>query len=272
MATPSFQQPAKGDKFTPRDHPEWLGKLFLIYPDSCSPQTFNRPDGTQDTSDIVEADVAIIDLIDPQTGQPTTLSGARIGGKGLVPQLRKMIGAMVLGRLTKLPSQGQKDGAYILADFSPEDAQIATAYVQAHPRTAPFGQPQAQTQAPAQAQPQGYPTQAQAQPQGQAYPSQPQGAQYASQALPYDPWAGSGAQAPPQAPGQAQGQPQAQGQGWQAAPVPPQAQAPAVPNAWPDSGGSALAQYLESKGVPTQGMQEDQMRMIASTYPDNPFR
>lgn len=262
-----FNQPAKGDKFTPRDHPEWLGKLFLIYPDSCAPQTFNRPDGTQDTSDIVEADVAIIDLIDPQTGQPTTLSGARIGGKGLVPQLRKMIGSMVLGRLTKLPSQGQKDGAYVLADFTPDDAQIATAYVQTHPRTAQFGQPQGQAQAqgqPApQAQPQAYPAQAQAQ------PTQPQGAQYASQALPYDPWAGSGAQAPPQA----QAQPQApQGQVWQAAPVPPQAQAPAVPNAWPDSGSSPLAQYLESKGVPTQGMQEDQMRMIASTYPDNPFR
>ncbi|MBW8087772.1 hypothetical protein IGW14_06855 [Streptomyces hygroscopicus subsp. hygroscopicus] len=268
MSTPTFNQPGKGDKFTPRDHPEWLGKLFLIYPDSCSPQTFNRPDGTQETSDIVEADVAIIDLIDPQTGQPTTLSGARIGGKGLVPQLRKMVGSMVLGRLTKLPSQGQKDGAYILADYTPEDAQTATAYVQAHPRTAPFGQPQGQAQAPAQAQAQGqgYP------PQAQAQPTQPQGAQYASQALPYDPWAGSGAQAPPQAPGQPQAPAQAQGQGWQAAPVPPQTQAPAVPNAWPDSGSSPLAQFLESKGVPTQGMQEDQMRMIASTFPDNPFR
>lgn len=279
MSTPSFNQPGKGDKFTPRDHPEWLGKLFLIYPDSCSPQTFNRPDGTQDTSDIVEADVAIIDLIDPQTGQPTTLSGARIGGKGLVPQLRKMIGSMVLGRLTKLPSQGQKDGAYVLADYTPEDAQTATAYVQAHPRTAPFGQPQGQAQAPAQTQhqgqPQAYPTQAPAQPQGPAYApqgqGQPQGAQYASQALPYDPWAGSGTQAPPQAPGQAQAPAQAQGQQWQA-PVPPQAQAPAGPNAWPDSGSSPLAQFLESKGISTQGMQEDQMRMIASTYPDNPFR
>ncbi|MGY0060845.1 hypothetical protein ACWY4P_30595 [Streptomyces sp. LZ34] len=251
-----FNQPAKGDKFTPRDHPEWLGKLFLIYPDSCAPQTFNRPDGTQDTSDIVEADVAIIDLIDLQTGQPTTLSGARIGGKGIVPQLRKMIGSMVLGRLTKLPSQGQKDGAYVLADFTPDDAQIATAYVQTHPRTQ-FGQPQGQ------AQPQGQPA---PQAQAQAQPTQPQGAQYASQALPYDPWAGSGAQAPPQA--QAQPQAQApQGQGWQAAP----AQAPAVPPAGADQG-SPLAQWLATKGVPTQGMQDEQMRMIAFTFPDNPFR
>ncbi|MEV1049652.1 hypothetical protein [Streptomyces sp. NPDC049887] len=208
---PQFNQPGKADKFAPRDNPQWIGKLFLIYPDSVSPQTFSRPDGTQETSDVVTADVVIIDLPDPQTGQPTTLQGARIGGKGLVPQLRKMVGSMVLGRLSKLPSQGQKDGAYVLADFTPADAQMATAYVQAHPRTAPFAQPQAQPVAQAPA-PQAYA------PQAPAY-------------------------------------------------VPPPAPAPA-----PTEGPSPLAQFLASKGVPVTGMAEDQMRLIAATYPDNPFR
>ncbi|MBM9504540.1 hypothetical protein [Actinacidiphila acididurans] len=198
---PQFSQPGKADRFAPRDHPEWIGKLFLVYPDACSPQTFVRPDGTQETSDVVEADVVIVDLPDPQTGQPTVLSGARIGGKGLVPQLKKQVGAMVLGRLSKLPSQGQKDGAYVLSDFTPQDAALATAYVQTHPRTAPFAQPQVS--------------------------------------------------APP------------------VAPVLPLAPAPAAPApAVP----SPLAQWLAGKGVPTAGMSDDQMRLIAATFPDNPYR
>lgn len=218
---PQFNQPGKADKFAPRDNPQWIGRLFLIYPDSCAPQTFNRPDGTQETSDVVEADVVIIDLPDPQTGQPTVLSGARIGGKGLVPQLKKQLGSMVLGRLNKLPSQGQRDGAYILADFTPADAQLAAAYVQTHPRSSQFAQPQAPAQPVAQA------------------PA------YASQALPYDPWAGSGA-----------------------APAPVAQMPPQTPPATP----SPLAQFLAGKGVPTQGMSDDQMRLIAATFPDNPHR
>lgn len=147
----NYQQPGKADKFAPRDNPTWLGRLFLIYPDSCTPQTFNRPDGTQETSDVVTADVIIIDLPDPQTGQPTRLEGARIGGKGLVPQLRKAVGAMVLGRLSKLPSQGQKDGAYVLQDWTPQDAAMADAYTERNPRPSPYAQPAAQpvAQAPA---------------------------------------------------------------------------------------------------------------------------
>lgn len=233
---PQFQQPGKADKFAPRDNPQWLGRLFLIYPDSVSPQTFNRPDGTQETSDVVTADVIIIDLPDPQTGQPTKLEGARIGGKGLVPQLRKMIGSMVLGRLNKLPSQGQKDGAYVLADFTPQDAAMASAYVAANPRTNQFAQPAAQAAA--------YTPPPVAQAPAQAPP------------LPYDQWQHTQAQPPPQAP-----------------PVPAYGAPPAaVPQAPPEAAASPLAQWLQGKGVPTAGMPEAQMQMIAATFPDNPFK
>ncbi|MFM9643153.1 hypothetical protein [Streptomyces turgidiscabies] len=235
---PQFQQPGKADKFAPRDNPQWLGRLFLIYPDGCTPQTFNRPDGSQETSDVVTADVVIIDLPDPQTGQPTKLEGARIGGKGLVPQLRKAVGSMVLGRLNKLPSQGQKDGAYVLADFTPQDAAMASAYVAANPRTSQFAQPAAQAQPVAQAPAYAPPPAAQAPP------------------LPYDQWqhtqAQPAAQAPPVA---AYGAPPA-----------------AVPQAPPEAAPSPLAQFLQGKGVPTAGMPEAQMQMIAATFPDNPFK
>ncbi|MEU9654826.1 hypothetical protein [Streptomyces chartreusis] len=233
---PQFQQPGRADKFAPRDNPQWIGRLFLIYPDSVSPQTFNRPDGTQETSDVVTADVIIIDLPDPQTGQPTKLEGARIGGKGLVPQLRKMIGSMVLGRLNKLPSQGQKDGAYVLADFTPQDAAMASAYVAANPRTSQFAQPAAQAQPVAQA------------PAPQAPP------------LPYDQWQHTQAQPAPPA---AYGAPPA------AAYAPPPAQAAPAPA---EAAPSPLAQFLQGKGVPTAGMPEAQMQMIAATFPDNPFK
>ncbi|MEU4150848.1 hypothetical protein [Streptomyces sp. NPDC026659] len=243
---PQFQQPGKADKFAPRDNPQWLGRLFLIYPDACTPQTFNRPDGTQETSDVVTADVIIIDLPDPQTGQPTKLSGARIGGKGLVPQLRKMVGSMVLGRLNKLPSQGQKDGAYVLADFTPQDAAMATGYVNANPRTQQFAQPAAEPQPVAQA----------------------PAPQYASQALPYDPWQNTqaqAAQAPQAQPAQVYAPPGAlPGQVITAQPAAAPAPAEAAP--------SPLAQFLMGKGVPVAGMGEDQMRMIAATFPDNPFK
>ncbi|MGP4083173.1 hypothetical protein [Streptomyces sp. KR55] len=239
---PQFQQPGKADKFAPRDNPQWLGRLFLIYPDSVSPQTFNRPDGTQETSDVVTADVVIIDLPDPQTGQPVKLEGARIGGKGLVPQLRKMIGSMVLGRLSKLPSQGQKDGAYVLQDWTPQDAAMATAYVNANPRTQQFAQPAAQ-----------------AQPVAQAPAPQAPAAQYASQALPYDPWQNTQAQPPQAPPAQAYGA------------TPAVAQAPPAAAPAP-AGAPSLPDFLASKGVPTAGMGEQQMQMIAATFPDNPFK
>lgn len=116
----NYGQPDKAEKFSPRDNPSWIGRLFLIYPTEVNEVVFNKPDGTPDVpSKIVSADVAIVDLINPETGKPTVLLGARIGGKALVPQLTKTAGtgSPVLGRLAKLPAQGAKDGAYVLNDF-----------------------------------------------------------------------------------------------------------------------------------------------------------
>lgn len=142
----AYGQPDKAEKFSPRDHPEWLGKLFLVYPDRINEVVFTKPDGTPDPAKVAEADVAVIDLIDPQTGRPTTILGARIAGKGLVPQLTKTAGTgdAVLGRLRKLPAQGQKDGAYVLDDHTPQDVALAQQYeAQAGDWRGKFGQPSA---------------------------------------------------------------------------------------------------------------------------------
>lgn len=145
MTTPQnpFAQPDKGDKFTPRDHPEWLGKLFLIYPDSVAQRMGTDNNGQPAPYEVVEGDVAIIDLPDPQTGQPSTLKNAGIGGKALVPQIKKQVGGMVLGRLAQTAAQGQKSGAFYLADYSDADQAAAMGYIQSHPRQQ-FAQPAAQ--------------------------------------------------------------------------------------------------------------------------------
>ncbi|MFH8405497.1 hypothetical protein ACH4FX_12090 [Streptomyces sp. NPDC018019] len=270
MTTP-FAQPAKGgDFFSPRNHPEWLGKLFLIYPDGVVQKTFQPEEGPVD---IVEADVVIIDLPDPQTGQPVVMTGASIGGKGLVPQLKKQVGAMVLGRLQKAAPQGQKDGAYFLADYTDADAQMAMAYVQAHPRQQ-FTQPQVQ-QAPPAVAPYGQPPQNVTQMPGYGG-SQPNGAapapQHVSQALPYDPWQGTATAPGPAPQGAPAGPPAGQ---WG---TPPAGQQPLPPTA-PSNGAATaapaaaappldpgLADFLRSKGVNPDGMSDAQARMIAQTF------
>lgn len=293
MTTPQnpFAQPDKGDRFTPRDHPEWLGRLFIFYPDSVSQHMGTDNNGQPAPYEAVEADVAIVDLINPETGQPTVLSNARVGGKSLVPQIKKHCGGgMVLGRLAQSPAQGQKSGAFYLAEYSDADVQIATQYINTHPRNA-FTQPTAQA-APAPA--------PQAQPWGQAPAPQQygQGApraqpQYASAQLPYDPWQGT--QAAPQQQSQAAPQGPPPGQ-WQApagsAPGAPAQMPPASPSApqqWqapPPNGQGApsapaamaapaaaapldpqLVAFLQSKGVPNvESMSDGQARMIAATF------
>jgi hypothetical protein len=269
-----FKQPAKNSGFfSPRDHADWLGRLFLIYPDRVVTKTFNAEEGPVD---MVEADVAIIDLVDPQTGQPTVLQGTTIGGKALVPQLKTQLGAMVLGRLAQGQAQGSKSGAYYLTDFTDQDGVMAQQYIQTHPRQQ-FAQPQAQ-----QAPPQQY---------GQAPAQQPYGApqgvpngqpQYASQQLPYDPWQGSQAAPAPQPQAAPAGpQPGAWGAPPQGQPPQPNGAAPAAapaaapygaPGAAPAPAGSPqdpqLVAFLQSKGVPvTPDMSNGQIQMIAQTFP-----
>lgn len=137
----AFGQPDKGGEFfSPSDHPQWLGRLMLVYPDRVKTHTFKVDEGPVD---LVEADVVILDLPDPATGQPTVIAGTTIGGKALVPNVKKRVGGMVLGRLSQAPRQGEKSGAYFLSDYTPQDEAVAMAYVQAHPRQQ-FRQPQAQ--------------------------------------------------------------------------------------------------------------------------------
>ncbi|SOE25681.1 hypothetical protein [Streptomyces sp. OK228] len=294
MTTPSpFKQPAKNSGFfSPRDHADWLGRLFLIYPDRVTSKTFQQDEGPVD---MVEADVVIIDLMDPQTGQPTVLAGTTIGGKALVPQLKTQLGAMVLGRLTQSPAQGQKSGAYYLADFSDQDAAGAQQYIATHPRQQ-FAQPQAgPTQAPYGAAPQPAYGQAPAAPSyGSAPAPAPSGnghPQYASAQLPYDPWQntqaapqaapagppqgqwGAAASAPVQAPAAQAAPPMTGGapapQPWG---VPAPSPAPSAPAANPAQAAPAapldpqLAAFLQSKGVNPEGMTDGQARMIAATY------
>ncbi len=301
MTTPNpFAQPDKGDRFTPRDHPEWVGRLFLIYPDSVSQQMGTGPTGQPEPYEAVEADIAIIDLINPETGQPTVLRNARVGGKALVPQIKKHCGGgMVLGRLAQTAAQGSKSGAFYLADYADADVQVATQYINAHPRNQ-FTQPTAQQQAPAAAPPQQQAWGQQPPPQGQpqnvtqmpGYNGPQAQPQYASQQLPYDPWQGTQA-----APGM---QPQAAPAGpppgqWQApagsAPGAPAQTAPAsasAPQQWqapPQNGQGApsapaataapataapldpqLVAFLQSNGVNPEGMSDGQARMIAATF------
>lgn len=272
MSTPNpFAQPDKGERFAPRDHPEWVGRLFIIYPDSVSQHMGKSSTGQPEPYEAVEADVAIVDLINPETGQPKVLTGVRIGGKSLVPQIKKHCGGgMVLGRLTQGQSSAEKSGAYYLAEYTDADVQLATQYINTHPRNQ-FTQPTAQAApAPAQQQAWGQPPQNVTQMPGYGGPQpqpQPQ-PQYASQQLPYDPWQGTPTAAAPQPQGAPAGPPQGQ---WGAPAASPQAAPAPTPPASPSAVDAAtLAAFLTSKNVPTQGMTEDQVRMIASTYPDCP--
>ena len=238
MTTPPnpFAQPDKGERFTPRDHPEWLGKLFIIRPNRLTSVTFDQEKGPQD---VIEAYVAIVDLIDPQTGQPKVMANTSIAGKGLVPQLKSRVGEMVLGRLMQTPPQGQKSGTYMLSmEQSTADIQAGMSYIAAVPipEVNAFAAPQAQAPAP-----------------------QPQ----------YDMWQHTqAAPAPaPQAP--AQGFPQAQ----QQFPAPaPQGFPQPAPQAAPVGPDPVAAQraFLNQRGILADGMAPDQVKMIASTFPDAP--
>jgi hypothetical protein len=237
-----YEQPDKGESFSPSKHPEWLGKLFLFWPESVDTVNFTRPDGTQDPTDMVTCDVAIIDLPDPQEGgRPKFIKGARIGGSALAPQVKKKIGKKVLGRLAQAPGQGAKSGAYFIADFTPADVQLAEQYEAQFPRNAY----QSGSGNPPQ---QGWQGGAQAPPQQSQFAGQWGGAQPAAAGPPAANWGGA-APSPPAQPAAPSGNQ------WGAQPA-----APAAPP-WPDG----LREFLESRGIQTAGMDEAQARQIAAT-------
>lgn len=126
----AYETSDKGEKFSPRDNPEWIGKLFLVYPTELNVVNFiNEKTNLPEPTDVVTADVAILDLIDPATGRAKVLLGARIAGKAIVPQIKGKVvsGNANLGRMRQLPAQGAKSGAYVFdTEFSPADEQLAT--------------------------------------------------------------------------------------------------------------------------------------------------
>ncbi|QES45196.1 hypothetical protein DEJ49_33180 [Streptomyces venezuelae] len=287
MTTPNpFQQPGKsGEFFSPKHHPEWLDRLFIFYPDSSTMRTFKEEEGPKE---FVTADVAIVDLADPQTGQPVELKGVSIGGVSLVPALnRDRIGTKVLARLRRGAPKGGNDGAFYLdaESLTPQDIATATAYDAS--RTAQqFNRPTVQ-QTPAAAPPQQYGQQPAQAPYGGAPAPQQAQPQYASQQLPYDPWQGTQAAAPAGPPQGQWGQPPA-GQGQAPAAAPQGASAPGAAPQWGNPAASpqaapaptppasasavdpALTGFLQSKQVPTAGMGQGQMLMIARLYEDCP--
>lgn len=124
----AYETSDKGEKFSPRDHPEWIGKLFLVYPTELNVVQFQDDKGVPSPTDVVTADVAILDLIDPETGRPKVLLGARIAGKAIVPQIKGKVvsGNANLGRMRQLPAQGAKSGAYVFdSEFTPADEHLA---------------------------------------------------------------------------------------------------------------------------------------------------
>ena len=139
----AYAQPAKGESFSPRDHPEWWGKLFIIYPTEAGIVQFE--DGP---TEIVTADVLIADLVDPETQKPKVIQGARIGGKALVPAVKKYVGTTdaALGRLRQLPANGAKSGAFVLDEHTAADITLATHTEAAQPGwRGGYGQPAAAT-------------------------------------------------------------------------------------------------------------------------------
>lgn len=124
----AYETSDRGEKFSPRDNPSWIGKLFLVYPTELNVVQFQDDKGVPSPTDVVTADVAILDLIDPETGKPKVLLGARIAGKAIVPQIKGKVisGNANLGRMRQLPAQGAKSGAYVFdTEFTAADEQLA---------------------------------------------------------------------------------------------------------------------------------------------------
>lgn len=123
----SFDKPGTAQGFAPSQHPEWLGRAFLIYPTAREEVQF--PDKQPgDLTTVITADVAIVDLPDPLTGAPfTTMLGVNISSKALIPQLAKYVGTgtAAFGRLNQRPAQPGKNPAYALDDYTDADAALA---------------------------------------------------------------------------------------------------------------------------------------------------
>lgn len=221
--------PASGDRFDPKNHPEWMGALFLIWPTKVNDA--KQWDPKYEASETVSADMVILDRVGPD-GQPVVLKDTMVFGQVLVAQFKENLRLekepVVLGRLEKKITNNGFE-AWSLASFNPGvDDVAADAYVASHPRNQ-FRQPSGQ---------QGPPVPSAGPPPFGAAQSGPTG------------WDAAGAQAPAQ-----------QQWGASAAPVPP----PTPPaEQWP----AGLREFLQSKGIDpvASGMTVDAAKNLASTF------
>lgn len=296
MTTPPnpFVRASSSEAFSPQKHPEWMNKLFIVRPNYVEMITFKPEEGPKK---VVNSHVVILDLPGAD-GMPTVISGATVGGAGMVPQIENHIGECVLGRLVMGQPQPGKNPAFKLeTNYTDADAALAGGYIQQFPlppvTTAPAPAPAQAAQPPFGAAP--APAAGQ---WGQAAPAAPPApAQQQFSPPPADVWGGVNAAPTPAAGAPAWGQAPAQAApapapaAWQtpapaASPAPVQqqwGQAPADPMAGAQQWGNTnqpapavvqdpqLVAFLQSKGfdcapngVP---MSNEQMRMIASTIP-----
>lgn len=138
MSDPQFNQPgaASGDKL---ELDKYIGRLLLIYPKEVKVGVSTSGFGLKDP---LVADIVVL-----ETGEE--LHDAFIFPGVLIGQLKGYIGNPnpALGRLTKgVPKAGQA-APWMLDDFTPQDAALASQWVNTHPRG--FNNPNRQ-QPPAQ--------------------------------------------------------------------------------------------------------------------------
>lgn len=142
MAYAQPAEPASGDKFDLKGHPEWEGALALVFP-----KEYNEPrvwsDKFKDPTASVTCDIVLLDRIDPQTRLPVQLNNTMVFGKVMVPQLKTGMDngdTEILARISKVPAK-VGDFAWKFTEFTAgvDDVQ-ADAWIRAHPRTS-FTQP-----------------------------------------------------------------------------------------------------------------------------------
>lgn len=124
-----FNQPGTGagDKI---DLKTLHGRLLLVYPKRIEKGVITQGFGEKDP---LVADVVILDGPNPGT----ELLDAFIFPGVLIGQLKKFIGDPnpALGRLTYGEAKPGMNAPWMLAEYSTADAQLATQWVNSHPRT-----------------------------------------------------------------------------------------------------------------------------------------
>lgn len=143
MAYAQPAAPKSGDSFSLKEHPDWVGALALVFPIKVNAE--QQWDPAYPASETVTVDLALIDRIDPATGQPVQLNDSMVFGKVMVAQLKENLRlgqTEVLGRIGSKPTP--KGPAWVFGDFvAGVDDAAADQYKLSHPRpwTAKAAQP-----------------------------------------------------------------------------------------------------------------------------------